>query len=166
MAAKQQFQPPNNQFLLRLGYRFARILFNNDNMVEENYLWRAVVVNALEDCMIVRSDRKSATLKTTAHNWILSHCDSFDRVCNWAQLDPEDVILAYRNAIRNKNITFTQRQLLWHKYNKLYRTTKQEPDHNCKKNIKMEMTKIRLKVKFLSVTQNDYVTTLFVDVLP
>ena len=58
MVTRQNFQPQSTQFLLKLGYRFARALFNNDNMISENYLWRAVVINALEDCMILRSDRK------------------------------------------------------------------------------------------------------------
>lgn len=165
MVTRQNFQPPSTQFLLKLGYRFARALFNNDNMISENYLWRAVVINALEDCMILRSDRKSATLKTTAHNWILSYCRDFEQICNWAQLDPDEVVYAYRGAIKKKEVTFTQRQLLWFEYNKLSRKTRQEPDHRYKSSMKKEMTNIRLKVKVLQDVQNDYVSTLFLNAL-
>ena len=89
MVAKIQFQPPSTEFLLKLGYRFSRNLLTHTDCYAENYMWRAVVVSALEDTMIDRTDRKSATLKVKAHNWILGECSDFDRVCNWAMLDPE-----------------------------------------------------------------------------
>ena len=63
MVAKIQFQPPSTEFLLKLGYRFSRNLLTHTDCYAENYMWRAVVVSALEDTMIDRTDRKSATLK-------------------------------------------------------------------------------------------------------
>ena len=144
MVTKQQFQPPSSDFLKRLGYHFSRILLNSDNMQPENYLWRAVVVNALEDTMILRHDRKSATLKTNAHDWIISNCRDYDRVCNWAMLDHEHVSYAYKKALKNKKILFSNRQLHWRNYNKLFKKLKNCVDHRLKIMIKKDMRRTRV----------------------
>jgi len=162
MATKQQFQPPSNEFLYKMGYRFSRILLNHDDMIEENYMWRAVIINALEDSMISRSDRKSATLKTVAHNWIISKCDDFDKVCNWAMLDPDVVCYSYKNAVKNKNIRFTNKQILWSKYNTLFKSAQNELDFRKKRLIKKEMKGIRRKVNFMV---NSFVSTIFLNVI-
>tara|TARA_R110002020_G_scaffold72418_4_gene186391 strand:+ start:1469 stop:1954 length:486 start_codon:yes stop_codon:yes gene_type:complete len=146
MATKQQFQPPSNHFLKTLGYRFSRILLNYDNMYSENYLWRAVVVNALEDTMIRRDDRKSSTLKTNAHNWVLGNSFGYDRICHWAMLDPEQVSNAYKEALKKGNIIFTNKHLHWHLYNTLSKKHKNCLDIRIKNNIKKEMRFLRQKV--------------------
>ena len=143
MVAKIQFQPPSTEFLLKLGYRFSRNLLTHTDCYAENYMWRAVVVSALEDTMIDRTDRKSATLKVKAHNWILSECSDFDRVCNWAMLDPESVCEAYTGAIKQKKITFKNKHIQWHKYNNLFQKLQITYDSAKKKNIKKEMKQIR-----------------------
>jgi hypothetical protein len=162
VAEKQQFQPPSTEFLMRMGYRFSRTLLNHDNLCPENYLWRAVVVNALEDCMIVRGDRKSSTFKQSAHNWIITNCKDFDMVCNWAMLDPDDVIAAYKNALKQKNIKFTIKHVMWSKYNSLSRCSNREPESRRKRLLKCEMKKIRSKVK---ETSNYFVSTVFINVV-
>jgi len=143
MAAKTQFQPPSNEFLEKLGYKFSKSLLSHDNCMSENYMWRAVLINALEDTMITRTDRKSATLKVRAHNWIMGSCSDFDKVCNWAMLDPEFVCEAYTGAIKNKKITFRTKHLYWHKYNMLFLKFKNTYDNTKKKIIKNEMKAIR-----------------------
>jgi len=146
MATKQQFQPPSNEFLRTLGYNFSRTLLNYDNMYSENYLWRAVVVNALEDTMIKRDDRKSSTLKTNAHNWVLGNSYGYDRICNWAMLDPEQVRDTYKEALKKGSITFTNKNLQWHLYNTLSKKHKSCSDIRIKNNIKKEMRFLRQKV--------------------
>ena len=162
MATKQQFQPPSTEFLMRMGYRFSRALLNHDNLCEENYLWRAVVVNALEDCMITRGDRKSSTFKQKAHNWIVSNCKDFDMVCSWAMLDPDDVTYAYKNALQNKNIKFTIKHVMWSKYNSLSKCSNREPESRRRRLLKCEMKEIRKKMKSIS---NYYVSTVFCNVV-
>ena len=151
MVTKQQFQPPSTEFLKALGYNFSRDLLCNDYMLPENYLWRAVVINALEDTMIKRNDRKSSTLKTNAHNWILNELYSFDLICNWAMLDPENVVYAYKKALNDKHIIFTNVQLYWHKYNVLSKKFRNSVDIRVKSNIKNEMRKIRVKANSCTV---------------
>ena len=143
MVIRHQFQPPSTDFLKKLGYRFSRTLLNHDNMQSENYLWRAVVVNALEDTMIIRDDRKSATLKTNAHLWIINNCKDFDRVCGWAMLDSEQVSNAYKKAVDSKQIIFSNRHLYWLKYNFLFKKFKSNIDSRMKRNIKKEMKDIK-----------------------
>ena len=115
-------------------------------MQSENYLWRAVVVNALEDTMILRHDRKSSTLKTNAHMWIINSCKDYDKVCNWAMLDPEHVLQAYIKALNNKNIIFCNKHLYWQKYNILFKKSRDCIDLRIKKIIKKEMKDIKKAV--------------------
>ena len=162
MVAKIQFQPPSTEFLLKLGYRFSRNLLTHTDCYAENYMWRAVVVSALEDTMIDRTDRKSATLKVKAHNWILSECSDFDRVCNWAMLDPESVCEAYTGAIKQKKITFKNKHIQWHRYNTLFKNSLTELDYRKKKIIKKQMKGIRIEVNKIV---NDFVSTIFLNVI-
>ena len=162
MVAKIQFQPPSTEFLLKLGYRFSRNLLTHTDCYAENYMWRAVVVSALEDTMIDRTDRKSATLKVKAHNWILSECSDFDRVCNWAMLDPESVCEAYTGAIKQKKITFKNKHIQWHRYNTLFKNSLTELDYRKKKIIKKQMKGIRIEVDKIV---NDFVSTIFLNVI-
>ncbi len=162
MATKQQFQPPSTEFLKKLGYRFARMLLNHDNMLPENYMWRGVIINALEDTMIERVDRKSAVLKTTAHNWIMSSCSDFDRVCNWAMLDPEHVKTAYKKAMINNHIRFKETHVSWKKYSLLLKKWRKACDMNQKKLLKKKLKVVRQE----AVLENScYVTNVILGVI-
>tara|TARA_R100001015_G_C4620034_1_gene176901 strand:+ start:615 stop:1106 length:492 start_codon:yes stop_codon:yes gene_type:complete len=162
MATKQQFQPPSNEFLYKLGFKFSRDLLSHDNCDVENYLWRAVVVNALEDTMIDRTDRKSATLKTNAHNWIISNSKDFDRVCNWAMLDPDNVVSAYKKAITLDNIRFQTKHVYWHRYNHLLKCFKGTQDIVKKKTIRKKMRIVRKEAIYTSCV---FISNVFLSVI-
>ena len=49
-----------------MGLKFARSILDAEKLDAEQKLWRAVVVNALEDSMIIQSDRKASLLKRVA----------------------------------------------------------------------------------------------------
>lgn len=161
MATKQQFQPPSNEFLYKLGYRFSRDLLSHYNCSVENYLWRAVVVNALEDTMIDRTDRKSATLKTNAHNWIMSNNEDFDRVCHWAMLDPDNVVSAYKKAIALHNIRFQKKHVYWHKYNSLLKCFVNTKDSLKKKILKKKMKSVKKEALYTSCV---FVSNVFIEI--
>lgn len=162
MATKQQFQPPSTEFLKKLGYRFARMLLNNDNMLPENYMWRGVIINALEDTMIERVDRKSAVLKMTAHNWIMSSCSDFDKVSNWAMLDPDHVRAAYKKAMINNYIRFKETHVNWKKYNLLLTKWRKACDMNQKKLLKKKLKLVRQEAV---LGKNCYVTNIILGVI-
>ena len=162
MATKQQFHPPSTEFLQKLGYRFSRMLLSHDNMMPENYMWRGVVINALEDTMIERVDRKAAVLKGAAHNWIVSACSDFDQVCNWAMLDPDDVRAAYKKAILKNKIRFKQSQVKWKKYSLLLEKWQKTCNISQKNMLKKQLKVCRKE----AVLGNDcYVTVALVSVI-
>ena len=162
MATKQQFQPPSTEFLKKLGYRFSRMLLSYDNMMPENYMWRGVVINALEDTMIERVDRKSAVLKGAAHNWIMSACSDFDQVCNWAMLDPDDVRAAYKKAILKNKIRFKQSQVKWKKYSLLLNKWQKACSVAQKSSLKKQL---KLSRREAVLGSNCYVTIALVSVI-
>ena len=162
MATKQQFQPPSTEFLKKLGYRFSRMLLSHDNMMPENYMWRGVVINALEDTMIERVDRKSAVLKGAAHNWIVSACSDFDQVCNWAMLDPDDVRAAYKKAILKNRIRFKQSQVKWKKYSLLLKKWQKACSVAQKSSLKKQL---KLSRREAVLGSNCYVTVALVSVI-
>ena len=162
MATKQQFQPPSTEFLKKLGYRFSRMLLSYDNMMPENYMWRGVVINALEDTMIERVDRKSAVLKGAAHNWIMSACSDFDQVCNWAMLDPDDVRAAYKKAILQNKIRFKDSQIKWKKYSILLKRW-QKSCSAAQKNLLKKQLKISIKAAVFG--SDCYVTVAMISVI-
>ena len=61
---------PSPILLRKMGVKFARSILSCENLQPEAKLWRSVVVNAVEDCLIDHSDRKSSLLKIYSHNWI------------------------------------------------------------------------------------------------
>ena len=77
-------------------------------------------------------------------------------------LDPEDVCVSYKEAVKNKNIRFTTRQILWSKYNTLFKNSLTELDYRKKKIIKKQMKGIRIEVDKIV---NDFVSTIFLNVI-
>ena len=61
-----------------MGLKFTRIFVSSDDFFPEEKLWRAVVINALEDCSNLNSDRKSSLQKIDAHNWIAGMSRDFN----------------------------------------------------------------------------------------
>ena len=68
---------PSPLLMRKMGLRFARSILSFDKLESEEKLWRSVVINAIEDCMIDHSDRKPSLIKIEAHNWILSRTKDF-----------------------------------------------------------------------------------------
>ena len=77
-----------------MGLKFARSILDAEKLDAEQKLWRAVVVNALEDSMIIQSDRKASLLKIFAHAlknldikfaWIVNSEDGLDEISPYAK---------------------------------------------------------------------------------
>ena len=144
--------------LKTLGLRFARTIANDEKLEPEEKLWRSVVVNALEDTMLLHSDRKASLEKISAHNWIIKRKDDFDRVCYWGQLDPDDIMESYLKALRLQNIRFTERQVMWHVYNKVY-ISMENLSKDEKKIVRKRLDVIR---KTVYATSTEFTSTIFV----
>ncbi|MAZ72429.1 MAG: hypothetical protein CMC70_04710 [Flavobacteriaceae bacterium] len=144
--------------LKTMGLKFARTLANDEKLEPEEKLWRSVVVNALEDTMLLHSDRKASLDKISAHNWILKRKKDFDLVCYYGQLDPDDIMESYIKALRLQNIRFTERQVMWHVYNKVY-ISMENLSKDEKKIIRKRLDSIR---KTVYATSTEFTSTIFV----
>ena len=141
-----------------MGLKFARSILDAEKFDAEQKLWRAVVVNALEDSMIIQSDRKASLLKIFAHNWILQGSKDFEVVCAWGNLDPDDIQECYVRALKNHELKFTHRQIMWFDYDKLYKKML-KADVKYKKQLRRDLTVFRNKVKDTPTT---FLSTIFV----
>jgi len=144
--------------LKTMGVRFARSVLADIYLDAEQKLWRAVVINALEDCMVEQSDRKNSLIKINAHNWILSNSKSFDLVCHWGGLDPDVVEASYKQALCTKKLNFTKRQIAWFEYDKVYKKLLSCNNKFYQKKIRKQLDCMRVNVKATPVT---YVSTTF-----
>ena len=110
---------PSTEVLKILGYNLSKQIVFTERRPEE-LLYVYVLVNAIEDVMIQRSDRKSSLIKCEAHNWFIGVGIDFRRVCEWALLDPEYVHHNYKLSIEQQRVKFTHRQILWKHYHNTY----------------------------------------------
>ena len=142
----------------KMGLKFTRIFVSSQVSTPEVKLWRAVVVNAIEDCTNLHSDRKNSLQKIYAHNWITSRFKDFDEVCYWGQLDPDDILECYIAALKNKKIIFNERQIKWYPYDKLYKKMLySEPA--IRKLLRKKLDKMRFVIKN---TPTIFCSTIFV----
>ena len=142
----------------KMGLKFTRIFVSSQVYTPEVKLWRAVVVNAIEDCTNLHSDRKNSLQKIYAHNWITSRSKDFDEVCYWGQLDPDDILECYIAALKNKKIIFNERQIKWYPYDKLYKKMLySEPA--IRKLLRKKLDKMRFVIKN---TPTIFCSTIFV----
>ena len=152
----------STDLLRAIGINLARNIVEQDDLKPEAKLWRCVILNAFEDAFVTHSDRKNSLKKLAAHNWIISMCDDFTNVCFCAELEPEIVKEAYVKALKDKNVRFTKRQLMWLKYNKLYNRMKDLPDKQKQKMTRKRVNALREEV---FSTSTEYVSTVFLSVL-
>ena len=77
----------------------------------------------------------------------------------------KDLLAAYSKyvkALKDKNVRFTKRQLMWLKYNKLYNRMKDLPDKQKQKMTRKRVNALREEV---FSTSTEYVSTVFLSVL-
>lgn len=148
------------EFLRKMGYKFARAILSYDSLQPEERLWRAVVVNAVEDCLIVHSDRKSSLIKCRSHNWIMDH-DAFETVCDYGKLDCDTMKSCYVEAVKNRVVKFSMKQIAWYKYDRLYKKMLAS-ERTKRKLYRIELNKMRPAVVQSST---DFITTLFTQAL-
>ena len=90
----------------------------------EEKLFVYILINAIEDVMVHQSDRKSSLIKCEAHNWLISMNDDFCSICEYGLLNPIMIHGSYLQAVKDRKIKFTQRQIQWNMYHNTYNTFK------------------------------------------
>ena len=151
---------PSTEVLKILGYNLSKQIVFTERKPEE-LLYVYVLVNAIEDVMIQRSDRKSSLIKCEAHNWFIGLGIDFRRVCEWALLDPEYVNDSYKISIEKKRIKFTHRQILWKHYHNTYLKMKKLSEKE-KRRQKGTLTNLRYQVL---ESPTNYISTLCLSVI-
>ena len=150
------------EVLKTVGLRLSRDLVYYDHLSAEVRLWRGVLINAVEDVLIKHSDRRNSVQKGKAHNWIVSNCSDFKQVCGWGNLDHEDVLESYLNAIKKRKIRFTMKQVMWTKYDIFSKYVHAIKEMKIKRQYKGKIKEFRQAVM---TSSTDYVSTLYTMVI-
>ena len=133
-----------------MGINIAQELIAQNHNSADQRLWRHVLLNAFEDAQLQQSDRKSSIYKMEAHEWIAADTKDFQTICWWSGWDPEEVRGRYMKAVKNGDVTFTDRQIKWIKYYKKYLELKKIPTKEERAPVRKALHKARLAV-FLSL---------------
>lgn len=150
------------EVLKTLGYRISKTLVHADNLTAEEKLWRGVLLNAVEDVLIKHSDRKNSVQKGKAHNWIISNCEDFQKVCGWGDLDSEEILNAYVESIKERRVQFTIRQIMWTKYDNFSKSIHAIKEVKIRRQHKGKIKKFR---KSVVESPTYYVSTLYTSVI-
>ena len=134
-----------------MGIDIAKEVVAQNYQSSDQRLWRHVLLNAFEDARLEQSDRKSSIYKMEAHEWIAADSKDFQTICWWSGWDPEDVRGRYMKAVKNGDVTFTDRQVKWIKYYKKYLQLKKIPTKEERAPVRKALQKAREAV-FMSTT--------------
>ena len=134
-----------------MGINIAQELIAQNHNSADQRLWRHVLLNAFEDARLQQSDRKSSIYKMEAHEWIAADTKDFQTICWWSGWDPEEVRGRYMKAVKNGDVTFTDRQIKWIKYYKKYLELKKIPTKEERAPVRKALEKARAAV-FMSTT--------------
>ena len=129
-----------------MGINIAKEVVAQNHSSADQRLWRHVLLNAFEDARLEQSDRKSSIYKMEAHEWIAADTKDFQTICWWSGWDPEEVRGRYMKAVKNGDVTFTDRQIKWIKYYKKYLELKKIPTKEERAPMRQALHKARLAV--------------------
>tara|TARA_X000001388_G_scaffold73344_1_gene64925 strand:- start:87 stop:551 length:465 start_codon:yes stop_codon:yes gene_type:complete len=145
-----------------IHYEIATEALAHKNLLPEERLWRSVIINALEDTQIIHLDRKNSIAKLKAHNWIIGNEEDFQNICIWGELEPDIINSHYRNLLKKKIVRFTDKQILWYRYDLFSKTLNQVSDERKKKVLRRKIRDMR---ELICQTPGQLVSTIFLSVL-
>lgn len=132
---------------------------NTNAFTPETKLWRRVISHALEDTLIVNSDRKKSLAKVKAHNWITGQEKDFCHACYRADLDPDMIYQTYIKMIKQGLIKFTARQLKWIEYQLLWDKLNQAQGNGAKRQLRLKIKRFR---NVVLNTDTNFSSTIFI----
>lgn len=132
---------------------------NTNSFTPETKLWRRVISHALEDTLIINSDRKKSLAKVKAHNWITSQQKDFCHACYHADLDPDMIHETYIKMIKQGLIKFNARQIKWVEYQTLWEKIKKVEGIRAKRQLRAKIKTLRIEVL---TTNTNYLSTVFI----
>ena len=105
----------------------------------EQRLFRAIIVQALEDATNPSNFKRETYHKHDSHCWFIDNSDDFQEVCWGADMDPDFVRGEYLRLLDDGKIYFTKMQISWLRYRRLYKEYREAAN-------KEERRKVRDKI--------------------
>ena len=102
-----------------LGTEMAHAIVNVK--YPEQRLFQAIIVQAFEDCCFKTYSKVDAYNKEDSYNWFKNKSEDFERVCWFADMDPDFVRERFLKLRKDKVITFSATELMWMEYREKYR---------------------------------------------
>jgi hypothetical protein len=103
-----------------LGTRISRELTREQRLPEEK-LFQAIILQAFEDALNMGEQKNDAYTKQDSFNWFSTLSDDFDKVCWFANFEPEVIRHKFNELTSKKVIYYTKKQLKWLRYRWLYK---------------------------------------------
>jgi hypothetical protein len=103
-----------------LGTRISRELTREQRLPEER-LFQAIILQAFEDALNMGGQKNDAYTKQDSFYWFSTLSDDFDKVCWFANFDPEIIRHKFNELTSKKVIYYTKKQLKWLRYRWLYK---------------------------------------------
>ena len=95
-----------SQNLLKLlGIKLANELTKTD-LASNERVFRAILIQALEDAMSSSKFKRETYWKHDAHRWFLENSQDFQEICWSADLDPEFIRGEYMRLLKERKISF------------------------------------------------------------
>jgi len=103
-----------------LGTRISRELTREQRLPEEK-LFQAIILQAFEDALNMGEQKNDAYTKQDSFDWFSTVNDDFDKVCWFANFEPEVIRHKFNELTSKKVIYYTKKQLKWLRYRWLYK---------------------------------------------
>ena len=103
-----------------LGTRISRELTREQRLPEEK-LFQAIILQAFEDALNMGEQKNDAYTKQDSFDWFSTVSDDFDKVCWFANFEPEVIRHKFNELTSKKVIHYTKKQLKWLRYRWLYK---------------------------------------------
>jgi hypothetical protein len=103
-----------------LGIKLATVLMEKRKHSEEK-LFQSIILQAFEDVLSPSVSKTETYFKIDAYNWFTKKPKDYMTICWLAGLDPDVVSERVNFLIKNKIISFTEKQKKWNLYRILYK---------------------------------------------
>lgn len=110
----------------------------------EQRLFQAIIVQAFEDCCFKTYSKVDAYNKEDSYNWFKNKSEDFERVCWFADMDPDFVRERFLKLRKDKVITFSATELMWMEYREKYRRYRAVKDKESRRIIKRQIDRLTL----------------------
>ena len=127
-----------------LGIKLSLELLRPKEYAEQR-LFKAILVQALEDAINSSPFKKDTYYKYDSHIWFVDGSEVFKDICWGAEMDPDFIRGEYLKLVDSSKIHFTKLQLSWIKYRELYRKYRNANTKEERRYIKTLIVKENLK---------------------